>query len=122
MSVANLLSCHRINSAYLCERHGILQRQLNTTCLGSLYIQDFNGAMTLCEMRIVEHTETVLQMQDNWYLVYSPVAFTGYVICLNNSNSEVFIKTGPNRIFVSPSCRMRLKHDVLISDFSLRLD
>jgi len=82
---------------------------LNTTCLGSLYIQDFNGAMTLCEMRIVEHTETVLQMQDNWYLVYSPIPFTGYVICLNNSNSEVFIKTGPNRIFVSPSCRMRLK-------------
>jgi hypothetical protein len=78
--------------------------------------------MTLCEMRIVEHTETVLQMQDNWYLVYSPVAFTGYVICLNNSNSEVFNKTGPNRIFVSPSCRMRLKHHVLISDFSLRLD
>jgi hypothetical protein len=78
--------------------------------------------MTLCEMRIVEHTETVLQMQDNWYLIYSPVAFTGYVICLNNSNSEVFIKTGPNRIFVSPSCRMRLKHHVLISDFSLLLD
>jgi hypothetical protein len=78
--------------------------------------------MTLCEMRIVEHTETVLQMQDNWYLVYSPVAFNGYVICLNNSNSEVFIKTRPNRIFVSPSCRMRLKHHVLISDFSLRLD
>jgi hypothetical protein len=122
MSVANLLSCHRINSAYLCERHGVLRRQLNTTCLGSLYIQDFNGAMTLCEMRIVEHTETVLQMQDNWYLVYSPIPFTGYVICLNNSNSEVFIKTGPNRIFVSPSCRMRLKHHVLISDFSLRLD
>jgi hypothetical protein len=73
-------------------------------------------------MRIVEHTETVLQMQDNWYLIYSPIAFTGYVICLNNSNSEVFIKTGPNRIFVSPSCRMRLKHHVLISDFSLHLD
>ncbi len=98
------------------------QRQLNTTCLGSLYIQDFTGATTLCEMRIVEHTETVLQMQDNWYLVYSPVAFTGYVICMNNSNSEVFIKTGPNHIFVSPSCRMRLKHHVLISDFSLHLD
>jgi hypothetical protein len=73
-------------------------------------------------MRIVGHTETVLQMQDNWYLVYSPVAFTSHIICLNNSNSEVFIKTGPNRIYISPSCRMRLKHHVLISDFSLRLD
>ncbi len=77
MSVANLLNCHQINSAYQCERHSVLRRQINTTCLGSLYIQDFTGATTLCEMQIVEHTETVLQMQDNWYLVYSPVAFTG---------------------------------------------
>jgi hypothetical protein len=47
-------------------------RELNYTCLGSLYIQDFLGAMSLCEMKIIE--------------------------------------------------QMRLKDDVLISDFSLRLD
>ncbi len=96
MSVANLMSCHRINFAYLCEHHGVMRRELNSTCLGSLYMQDFVGATELCEMRIVEQKETVLQLQDNWYLVYSPVAFTSYIICLNNSNSEVFMKTGPN--------------------------
>jgi hypothetical protein len=121
MSVANLMSCHRINSAYLCERHGIMRRELNSTCLGSLYMQDFVGATNLCEMRIVEQVQTVLQLQDNWYLVYSPVAFTSYIICLNNSNSEVFMKTGPNHVYISPSCRMRLKDHMLISDFSLRL-
>jgi hypothetical protein len=116
MSVTNLMSCHRINSAYLCERHGVMWQELNSTCLDSLYVQDFPGAMTLCKMWIVEQTETVLQLQDNWYLVYSPAAFT---ICLNNSNSEVFVKTGPNRIYISPSCRMCLKDHVLISDFLL---
>jgi hypothetical protein len=121
MSVANLMSCHRINSAYLCERHGVMRRELNSTCLGSLYMQDFIGATNNCEMRIVEQVETVLQLQDNWYLVYSPVAFTSYIICLNNSNSEVFMKTGPNRVYISPSCRMRLKDHMLVSDFSLRL-
>jgi hypothetical protein len=121
MSVANLMSCHRINSAYLCERHGVMRRELNSTCLGSLYMQDFVGATNLCEMRIVEQVETVLQLQDNWYLIYSPRAFTSYITCLNNSNSEVFLKTGPNRVFISPSCRMRLKDHLLVSDFSLRL-
>jgi hypothetical protein len=76
----------------------------------------------LCKMKIVEQSEIVLQLQDNWYLVYSPSAFTSYIICLNNSNSEVFIKMGPNPIFISPSCQMCLKAHVLISDFSLRLD
>jgi hypothetical protein len=122
MSVANLMGCHRINSAYLCERQGVMQRELNLNCLGSLYVQDFPGATHLCEMKIVEQSETVLQLQDNWYLVYSPSTFTSYIICLNNSNFEVFIKTGPNRIFILPSCQMHLKVHVLISDFSLRLD
>jgi hypothetical protein len=122
MSVANLMSCHCINSAYLCERHGVMRRELNSTCLGSLYMQDFVGATNLCEMQIVEQVETVLQLQDNWYLVYSPVAFTSYIICLNNSNSKVFMKMGPNRVNISPSCRMHLKDHMLVSDFSLRLD
>jgi hypothetical protein len=121
MSVANLMSCHRINSAYLCERQCVMRRELNSTCLGSLYMQDFVGATNLCEMRIVEQVETMLQLQDNWHLVYSPMAFTSYIICLNNSNSEVFMKTGPNRVYISPSCRMRLKDHMLVSNFSLRL-
>ncbi len=32
------------------------------------------------------------------------------------------MKMGPNRVYISPSCRMRLKDHMLISDFSLRLD
>jgi hypothetical protein len=31
------------------------------------------------------------------------------------------MKTGPNRVYISPSCRMRLKDHMLISDFSLQL-
>jgi hypothetical protein len=121
MSVDNLMGCHHINSAYLCKHRGVMRRELNSTCLGSLYVQEFPGATHLCEMKIVEQSETVLQLQDNWYLAYSPSAFMSYIICLT-SNSEVFIKTGPNRIFISPSCRMHLKAHVLISDFLLCLD
>jgi hypothetical protein len=88
MSVVNLMGCHRINSAYLCKRHSIMRWELNSTCLGSLYVQDFLGTMALCKMKILEQTEMVLQLQDNWYLVYSLSSFTSYIICLNNSNSE----------------------------------
>ena len=73
-------------------------------------------------MKIVEQTESVLQLQVNCYLVYSSTTFPSYNVCLNNSNYEVFVKTGPNRIFISPSCRMHLKDHVLISDFSLQLN
>ncbi len=104
LSAVHLLGCHRVNQVYMCERSGVLKQFLNETCLGSLYMQDLQGATTMCEMNIVPIAETVLQLQDNWYLVHSPTALTSRIDCLNSSASEIFIRRGANRIHVSPSC------------------
>ncbi len=85
-------------------------------------MQDLQGATTLCEMNIVPVAKTVLQLQDNWYLVHSPQALTSHIDCLNNSASEIFIRHGANRIHVSPSCRLHLTSHVLISNFAVQLD
>ena len=122
MSAVHLLGCHRVNQVYMCERSWVLNRYLNDTCLGSLYMQDLEGAMTLCEMTILPIGETVLQLQDNWYLVHSPTSLTSHIDCLNSSASEVFIRRGINRIHVSPSCRLHLHSHVLISNFAVTLD
>jgi hypothetical protein len=37
LSMVNLMDCHRINSMHLCEEHGVLKKDLNSTSLGSLY-------------------------------------------------------------------------------------
>jgi len=39
----DLLGCHGVNQVYLCEQSGVLKRNLNDTCLGSLYMQDLQG-------------------------------------------------------------------------------
>jgi hypothetical protein len=100
----------------------VLKRYLNGTCLGSLYMQDLEGATTLCEMAILPIGETVLQLQDNWYLVHSPISLTSHIDCLNASASEVFVRRGINRIHVSPSCRLHLTSHVLIANFAVTLD
>jgi hypothetical protein len=122
LSAVHLLGCHRVNQVYMCERSGVLKRHLNDTCLGSLYMQDLEGATTLCNMNIIPVAETVLQLQDNWYLVHSPQPLTSRIDCLNNTASEIFICVGANRIFVSPSCRLHLSSHVLISNFAVQLD
>ncbi len=73
-------------------------------------------------MKIVPQAETVLQLQDNWYLVYSPRSFTSFINCLNTTSSEVFVRFGINQLYVSPSCQLRLQQHELISDFTVRLD
>ncbi len=120
--MVNLMDCHKINSMHLCEEHGVLKKDLNSTCLGSLYQQDFAGAMALCEMEITTQKETVLPLRDNWYLVHSPRQCTSHITCRNLSNSEVFLKPGPNCFYISPSCRLQLADHLIISDVSLQLD
>jgi hypothetical protein len=66
LSAVHLLGCHRVNQVYLCERSGVLKKFLNDTCLGSLYMQDLEGAMTLCQLDIIPEAEFVLQLNDNW--------------------------------------------------------
>ncbi len=85
-------------------------------------MQDLQGATTLFEMDIIPEAETVLQLNDNWYIVHSPVPLTSRIDCLNSSVSEFFIKRGANRIHVSPSCHLHLTSHVLISNFAIQLD
>ncbi len=120
--MVNLMDCHKINSMHLCEEHGVLKKDLNSTSLGSLYQQVFAGAMALCEMEITTQKEMVLPLRDNWYLVHSPWQFTGRITCHNLSNSEILLEPGPSHFYVSPSCRLQLADHLVISDVSLKLD
>jgi hypothetical protein len=120
--MVNLMDCHKINSMHLCEEHEVIKKDLNSTCLGSLYQQDFAGAMALCKMEIITQKETVLPLRDNWYLVHSPRQFTGHITCHNLSNFEIFLKPGLYCFYVSPSCRLQLSDHLIISVISLKLD
>jgi hypothetical protein len=122
LSAVHLLCCHRVNQVYLCEQSGVLKRNLNDTCLGLLYMQDLQGAMTLCKMIIIPVAKMVLQLHDNWYIIHSPQLLTSRIDCINSSVSEVFICRGANRVHVSPSCCLQVRSHVLISNFAVQLD
>jgi hypothetical protein len=66
-SATDLLGCHVVNNIYLCKRHRVLNSNLNTTCLGSLYTQDFEAV----KLEIHKTGEIVYQLLNNWYLVYT---------------------------------------------------
>ena len=122
LSEADLEGCHRINSMHLCERLGVLSLKLDRSCLGSLYTQRFTAAMSLCNMEVAPIQERVLQLSDNWFLVYASSAFTGYVSCTNKSADEVTLKPGVNKIHVSPSCLVKLQDHQIYGDTALRVD
>ena len=121
LSSVDLLGCHAINNVYLCERHGVLGKQLNGSCLGALYLQNFDTAQELCPLHIRPVGEVVKQLLDNWFLIFSPNPQTAYVSCRNGTNNEAYFKGGITRTHLSPGCRMNLNSHLLQADFSLHL-
>ena len=119
---SDLVDCHQVNQVYLCERHGVLNNHIKSSCLGALFEQDIPVAQQICDLELVPYKESVLQLKNNWFLIYSPEMYTAYVQCFNSSSAAVPIQTGVNQIFVDPSCRMTLKNHTLTSDLSMKLD
>ena len=118
----DLMGCHQVSNVYVCERHGVLNREVKASCLGALYEQDIPVARQLCDLELVPYKETILQLQNNWFLVYSPTMFTGYITCQNGTSSEVHIVKGVSRLYIDPTCFLDLKNHRLMSEYSLQLD
>ena len=121
-AATDLLGCHQVNRVYLCERHGVLNRHFNQTCLGSLYKQDFESAKNMCRMKIYQSEEVVYPLLDNWYLVYSPNMQTVPVSCINGTSSEIFLTPGVRKINLSEGCRAHFAQHLVIADYSIRLE
>jgi hypothetical protein len=119
---SDLLGCHQIGSVYTCDRHGALRKDVKSHCLGALFEQDISRARELCDLEVVPRVEAVTQLESNWFLVYSPVMYTGYVTCQNGTSSEEYLKREIRRIHISPGCSLDLKNHTLTSEFSLYLD
>jgi len=122
LSTTDLMDCLKVNQVYVCERHGVLTKDLNSTCVGALYLQDFAGAQELCQIQVTPTQEIVFQMLGNWFLIFSPQPYTAEIFCGNGSRSRFFIGNGVSKHHLSPGCQAEFKHHVLISNNAVRLD
>ena len=122
LTEANLEGCYRLGNIHLCERLGVLKSKTNLSCLGAMYAQKFRQSMELCQMDLIPLSENVLQLADNWFLIYSIATFTAYVNCLNHSSAEHHLAIGVNKIHISPTCNVKLMDHVLFSDTLLRVE
>jgi hypothetical protein len=87
LSSADLLSCHRVNQIFMCDSFGVMSRQFNNTCLGALYMQQFEAAQTLCPFKVVPVEERVYQLCKGHFLAYLPGYTTVNIRCRDGPSS-----------------------------------
>ncbi|MCZ2207926.1 hypothetical protein, partial [Cylindrospermopsis raciborskii] len=85
-----------------------------------MYDQKFKAALALCEMDLEPISERVLQLSNNWFLIYANASFTAGVRCRNNTANELHLKTGLNKVHISPTCHVQLQQHKVFSDTALR--
>jgi hypothetical protein len=122
LKYSDLMDCHNVNKVYLCEKHGILSKNLQKSCLGSLWNQNFNSAHKLCQMQLQPYQEVVIQLADNWYLMWIAQAFTIPIKCHNGSESDLHLRSGINKIHLDASCKATLDDHVIFADADHHLD
>jgi hypothetical protein len=122
LSTTTLLGCQHLGNVYICERHGVLMKELNQTCVGSLYIQDYEAAQKLCQIMVTPTRELIFQLLGNWFLIFSPVVFTSEVYCANGTRSRFFISEGISKHHLSPGCYGDFLSHVLFSNNAVRLE
>lgn len=118
----DLLDCHRMNKFFLCERHGVLRKTMTSSCLGALWNQEFEKSYQLCTMMVQPHIESVLQLENNNYLIYTPTVLTAPIKCLNGTDADLHLRAGTSKQTLSPSCRCLLNEHVIIADMSINID
>ena len=59
---SDLMDCHQISNVYVCERHGVLFKNIKSTCLGALFEQDVPVDRYLCNLEAVPYRESIQQL------------------------------------------------------------
>ena len=118
----DLMECHQINSVYLCEKHGVLQYQSNTSCLAALYGQDHDAALKLCNMNVVDLDEAVLPLGNNQFLIYNDQAgYNAEMNCLHQTVQDTTLTKGINTVVLPEHCSLRLRTSMVFADSSVHL-
>jgi len=121
LSSTDLLSCHRMNTVFMCDSFGVMSKRFNDTCLGALYMQRFELVRGLCKFRVTPLKEQVYQVRKGQYLVYSPDTSTATMKCRNGSHSEIHLQKGTQQVQIPPGCQGFFLDHLATSDFSVRL-
>ena len=121
LSSVDLLGCHRVNQIFMCDRFGVLSRQFNNTCLGSLFIQDFATAQTACKFEIAPVTEKVFQLRKNWFAAFLPGPATIPIKCRNGTVTEKHLGRGSQQFHLSPGCEAYFNVHQVFSDLSIKM-
>ena len=120
LSQADLASCTKRSSIFLCEKHQVLQTDLSQSCLGSIFATNVIGVKQNCKLERTKLRETVYQVSATDHLIFTPHPYSTNINCKNGSSFPTYI-TQTYKLHVPEDCRIKLKSHSIQSDYNIRI-
>ncbi len=114
LSQSDLNSCTQYGTTYLCKGRDVLRTDLESTCLGSYYLENIDAIHTKCKFDLIPPQEHVFQIASNKWIISSPSDFSTIIKCPSTFNSITIRKS--TTITVPPGCQVDLKSHIITPD------
>lgn len=114
LSSSDLIHCLRFGNHHFCEGSHSLKTNFKSTCLGSIFIGDLASARTQCSFVIQKNKETVLDMGNGEYRIYTSGSYLASQVCYNHSTYRNI--TNGATLKVPDGCRVQLKQHLLVAN------
>jgi hypothetical protein len=112
VSLNELNACINLGNAYFCKGRSIINRNLDTTCLGALFSGHITEAQENCRFRITKRQENVFQTDINTFRIFPRLNSVEGKLKCNDTNTKIMFVNG-DEIKLSKGCRLTLEHHIV---------
>jgi hypothetical protein len=115
LSTATLDNCIRLGNAHFCKGRSIIQKDLDTSCLGSLFRGHALSAQNTCRFRITHKTEQVVEIAPNKFRIFPRLdKVEAKLKCKDDSSTKTFFFG--DEVQLAPGCRLSLENHIIVAD------
>jgi len=112
VTLNELNQCINLGNAYFCKGQSIINRNLDTTCLGALFSGHITESQENCRFRITKRQEKVLQTDKNTFRIFPRLNSVEGKLKCNDTNTKLMFMNG-DEVKLSKGCRLTLEHHIV---------
>ena len=121
LSETDLQSCLKINDVYLCGGRNTLRTDIESSCIGGLWLADHKIISKNCEMEILSLREYVAKIGTNKWIIFSPEKRFKSAKCGDNI-AETIRLSYQTKLVMPEDCMVALDSHYLTTDTNVNMD
>ena len=114
LAKTDLLGCFQMGDYHFCHGNTILQTDMKSSCLSSIFIGDIEASRENCRFQVVSKKETILQLDSNHFQMFSPQTINVLEDCKETQRS--FQVTNGATIKIPSGCTAYTQDHLLRAD------